>query len=365
MPHKLSCFATPASGVAGLHVLRNAQGMAVTISEHGAAMVSWWAPDRAGRMADVLLGYADSAAYADNRSYFGAVVGRWANRIAQGSFPLGGKIVQVDVNDRGQHLHGGPNGFHSARWQPVADDVDDADASPATAARADSASLTLRHISPDGEGGFPGTVQAQVRYRLADDGSLIIGYEAVTDAPTPINLTVHPYFNLNGGSTTIGRHLLQIDADAYLAIDAASIPLWPVPVDGTPFDFRQPAAIGPRLDSSDPQVRLVGGFDHCFCLRPTASGEQGVLREVARVADPDSGRQLTVSTTEIGLQFYSGNMLAGVAGRGSRPYALHEGFCLEAQAFPDQVNGPHAEQVILLPGQVYRQTTVYRLDLRS
>jgi aldose 1-epimerase len=332
-----------------LYVLRNIHGMTLAISDYGAAMVSWWAPDRAGRMADVLLGYADGAAYADNRSYFGAIVGRWANRIADGRFPLDGKIVQVDINDRGQHLHGGPNGFHSARWQLLADD---------------GASLSLWHLSPDGEGGFPGNVEVQVHYRLADDGSLTIRYEAVTDAPTPLNLTAHPYFNLNGGSATIGRHVLQIDADSYLAIDEASIPLWPVPVDGTPFDFRQPAVIGPPLDARDPQVRLVGGFDHCFCLRPAASGEQGVLREVARVSDPGSGRQLTVSTTEKGLQFYSGNMLDGVAGRGSRPYARHEGFCLEAQAFPDQVNGPHAEEVILLPGQVYRQTTVYRLDLQ-
>jgi aldose 1-epimerase len=331
-----------------LHTLRNAQDMVLTISERGAAMVSWSAPDRYGRMADVLLGYGDALGYADNPAYFGAVIGRWANRIAQGRFRLAGETVQADVNDRGQHLHGGPAGFHRALWQ----------------AQAENGGLTLRLASPDGEGGFPGNLEVQVHYRLADDGSLRIDYEAVADAPTPVNLTVHPYFNLNGGSTDVGDHMLQIDADYYLATDPADIPINRVPVGGTAFDFRQPAAIGPRLAWPDPQLRQAGGFNHCYCVGQDAWGRQSALREVARVYDPGSGRQLQVSTTEVGLQFYTGNALDGVQGRGDRPYGRHDGFCLEAHAFPDQVNGPHAAAVILLPGQVYRQTTVYRLGLQ-
>jgi aldose 1-epimerase len=332
-----------------LFTLRNAHDMCVTISERGAALVSWWSPDRYGRMADVLLGHADAAGYVDNSAYFGAVIGRWASRIANGRFTLDGEALQAAVNDRGNHLHGGPDGFHRARWQ----------------ASSSHAGLSLRLASPDGEGGFPGNVEVHVHYRLDDDGGLCIEYEAVADAPTPINLTVHPYFNLNGGSADVGDHMLQIDADYYLEVDEGGIPVNMAAVGGTAFDFRQPAAIGPRLAWPDPQVRLAGGFDHCYCVRTHGKGRAGPLREVARVYDPGSGRQLQVSTTEAGLQFYSGNSLDGVPGRGARPYARHDGFCLEAHAYPDQLNGPHAAAVILRPGQVYRQVTVYRMSVQQ
>ncbi|MDL2353794.1 MAG: galactose mutarotase [Pseudomonadota bacterium] len=349
MTTRLSPFDQPPHGAGLLHTLRNANDMVLTISERGAAMVSWWAPDRYGRLADVLLGYRDALGYADNQAYFGAVIGRWANRIAGGRFAVGGALLQADVNDRGQHLHGGVDGFHRARWQAETED----------------GGLTLRLASPDGEGGFPGNLEVQVHYRLADDGSLSVDYEAVADAPTPVNLTVHPYFNLNGGSADVGDHMLQIDADYYLATDVAGIPVGRVPVGGTPFDFRQPAAIGPRLAWPDPQLGLGGGFDHCYCIHQEGGkGRPGPLREVARVYDPGSGRQLQVATTEVGLQLYTGNKLGGVAGRGAGPYARHAGFCLEAHAFPDQLNGPHAAAVILLPGQVYRQSTIYRLGLQ-
>jgi aldose 1-epimerase len=332
-----------------LFALRNARDMCVTISERGAALVSWWAPDRYGRMADVLLGYPDALGYVDNRAYFGAIIGRWANRIAQGRFMLDGKLVQVAVNDRGNHLHGGPDGFHALRWEGASSND----------------GVSLRLASPDGNGGFPGNVDVHVHYRLDDDGSLIIEYQAVCDAPTPISLTSHPYFNLNGGSADVGDHMLQINADYYLQIDQSGIPVGVVAVGGTPFDFRQPAAIGPRLRWPDAQIRLAGGFDHCYCVRDQADGRRGQLREVARVYDPGSGRCLQVSTTEAGLQFYSGNGLGGVQGRGTRPYASHDGFCLEAGAYPDQLNGQHAEAVILRLGQTYRQTTIYRLSLQE
>lgn len=331
------------------HTLRNANGMSITISERGASLVSWWAPDRYGRVCDVLLGYPDEQGYVANRFYFGAVIGRWANRIAKGRFELDGVAMQAPVNDRGNHLHGGEHGFHTALWQ----------------ATSGSNSVALKLSSPHGDAGFPGNLEVQVSYRLDDDGRLTIDYEAVSDAPTPINLTAHPYFNLNGGSTDVGDHMLQIDADYYLEVDAGGIPVGVAAVGGTPFDFRQPAAIGPRLGWPDAQIRLAGGFDHCYCIPAHARGKSGTLREVARVYDPGSGRRLEVSTTEAGLLFYSGNQLEGVQGRGAQPYARHGGFCLEAHAYPDQINGRHAAEVILRPGQVYRQTTVYRLSLQG
>jgi aldose 1-epimerase len=333
-----------------LFTLRNAHGMHLTISERGAALLSWWAPDRYGRMADVLLGYREPQEYAANAVYFGAIVGRWANRIARGQFALDGKPLQAAVNDRGNHLHGGPQGFHAARWQGQGSDRQ----------------VTLRLDSPDGDGGFPGNVEVSVEYQLDDDGKLRIEYRAVADAPTPLNLTSHPYFNLNGGRGDVGDHMLQIDADYYFETDASGIPVSVAAVEGTPFDFRIPAAIGPRLRWPDPQVGLAGGFDHCYCVGSDATGgRHGPLREVARVVDPGSGRRLQVSTTEAGLQFYSGNALEGVRGRDPRPYVRHAGFCLEAGAYPDQVNGEHAGAVILRPGEVYRQTTVYRLSLQA
>ena len=346
---KQSLASTPALSEDRLYTLRNAQGMSLTISERGAALVSWLAPDRYGRMADVLLGYPDAHGYRDNQAYFGAVIGRWANRIAGGKFVLDGRPMQATVNDRGNHLHGGPDGFHAARWQ--------ATRSPH--------GISLHLVSPHGSGGFPGNLEVQVHYQLDDEGNLSIDYQAICDAPTPINLTAHPYFNLNGGSDDVGDHMLQIDADYYMEVDSQGIPVAVSGVGGTPFDFRQAAAIGPRLNWPDAQIRLAGGFDHCYCVKDHVKGRSGPLREVARVYDPGSGRRLQVSTTEAGLQFYSGNALAGVQGRSGEPYVRHAGFCLEAHAYPDQLNSEHAAAVILRPGQMYRQTTIYRLSLQG
>lgn len=350
----MSTQITRASGAdEDIYTLRNANDMRVTISDRGATLISWWAPDRYGRVADVLLGFADAEGYRDNGPYFGAVVGRWANRIAGGRFSLDGADYLVDRNNGENHLHGGLTGFHTARWNAAID--------------ADSLLLTLD--SPDGDGGYPGNLRVELRYRLDDSGALAIDYRATSDAPTPLNLTSHGYFNLSGDSPDIGDHLLSIDADHYLPVDAGLIPLAaaPAPVAGSAFDFRQPAPIGPRLGWPDPQLALGAGFDHCYCLQPAALDADGhkVLRDVARVYDPGSGRLLTMATTETGLQFYSGNYLAGVAGRGERPYAAHAGFCLEAQAYPNQINGPDAEAVVLRPGREYRQSTVYRLAVEG
>lgn len=327
--------------------LSNNKNMHVGISTRGATLLSWSTTDRYGRFADILLGYASTDGYERNSSYFGSLVGRWANRIAGARFTLDGHTYALTANEGEHQLHGGPDGFHQALWEVV---------------QSDAASVTLRHDSPAGEGGFPGNVTVHVQYRLRDDGSLHIDYTATTDAPTPVNLTSHPYFNLNGGVSGIGDHQLLINAERYLQTDQAAIPVEAVSVAGTAFDFRHAAPIGSRLVWPDQQIRQAGGFDHCYCLNDNADK---VLREVARVYDPASGRALTVSTTETGLQFYTGHGLAGVKGKNATPYAAYDGFCLEAQAWPNQINGPDAEAVVLRPGNVYRQTTVYRVGVQD
>ncbi len=345
----------PAEHGVTLYTLRNAHDMRVVISDRGATLISWWVPDRYGREADVLLGYAGSEGYLANPAYFGGVIGRWGNRIANGRFTLDGVDYQIDRNEGDNHLHGGEGGFHLMPWQ----------------VQTDPEGLRMTLASPHGAAGFPGNVLVSVLYRLDDDGRLCIDYTATTDAPTPLNLTSHGYFNLNGGAGDICDHILSIDADAYLQVDRRLIPEKLAKVAGSAFDFRQPAPIGPRLAWPDEQLKVAGGFDHCYCLRrengDIADPGRRVqpLRDVATVYDPGSGRELTVSTTENGLQFYSGNFLQGVQGRAPQPYAMHDGFCLEAQAYPDQVNTPEREAVILRPGQVYRQTTAYRLSVRQ
>jgi len=346
MPSSLSSL--PAAAGVTWYTLRNARDMRVIISDHGATLVSWWAPDRYGRSADILLGYPDAAAYTDNQAFFGGLIGRWGNRIAAGRFVLDGATCQIDCNEGSNHLHGGSGGFHLKSWQ----------------VQPDPEGLRMTLLSPQGDAGFPGNVMVSVLYRLDDDGCLSIDYTATSDAPTPLNLTSHGYFNLNGGSDDIRDHILSIDADHYLQVDHGLIPERAAAVAGTAFDFRQPAPIGPRLAWPDPQLKVAGGFDHCYCLRQREH-HVGAVRQVATVYDPGSGRQLRMATSEAGLQFYSGNFLAGVRGRADRPEALHDGFCLEAQAFPNQINGPDCEAVILRPGRTYRQTTRYQLTVRD
>lgn len=338
--------------VDSLFTLRNAQDMRVDISDRGAALVAWFAPDRDGHFADVLLGHPRMTDYVENPHFFGAAVGRWANRIRGGRFTLDGQLRQLACNDRGNHLHGAEHGFHRASWQ--------VDVPTGTAS-----SVTMRHVSPAGEGGYPGTLQVQVCYTLLDDGSLSIRFDAQTDAATPVNLTSHPYFNLNGGVCDIGAHRLQIHADRYLQIDQSGAPTGMADVTGSPFDFREPAAIGARLAQADPQLLLGNGFDHFFCNRLPGQAVRGVLRELARVSDPLSGRCLQVLSSEDGVQFYSGNALAGVPGKSEQPYRAHDGFCLEAHACPDQINGAFANEVVLRPGASYSQTTIYRMTLQD
>ncbi|WP_233837049.1 aldose epimerase family protein [Paraburkholderia sp. ZP32-5] len=337
-----------------LYTLRNAHGMKVAISDLGATLVSWHAPDRAGRLGDILLGHDTPDEYVAATTYMGGLVGRWANRIADARFSLDGIEYTLDRNEGPNLLHGGTVGFHRQLW-----DVSE-----------DNGALLMRLESPEGDAGFPGHVSVQVRYSLDDDGTLTIDYEAITDAPTPLNLTSHPYFNLTGhAGTDIRGHMLSIDADRFFEVDAALIPCNLAEVAGNAFDFRQSAPIGARLDWPHAQLAVAGGFDHCYVLRDAENAGVGQstpqLREVARTYDPSSGRELTVSTDQRGLQFYSGNALNGNAGRGGVRYQRYAGLCLEAAGFPNEVNMPEQEQVIVRPGNTYRQITAYRVDVRK
>jgi aldose 1-epimerase len=338
---------TPAGESVELFTFTRAGAPAVAITNLGGHIVSILAPDRAGRTVDVTLGYRDFAGYLGDASYFGSIVGRYANRIAKGRFTLDGKTYSLATNNGPNSLHGGPTGFQKRVWTPKVVSGKDGDA------------LELTYVSKDGEEGYPGTLTARVVYSLRKDGGLAIDYSATTDAPTVVNLTNHAYFNLAGeGEGTILGHEMQIEADAYTPVDATLIPTGERrPVEGTPLDFRKPVAIGARIDAADEQLKAGGGYDHNFVLR----GAAGELRLAARVLEPKSGRVLEVLTTEPGLQFYSGNFLDGkVVGKSGKAYGRRGALCLEAQHFPDSPNQPGFPPVVLRPGQTYRQTTVYR-----
>lgn len=346
--------ALPGGDAVRLFTLRNAQGMKVAISDLGATLVSWHAPDRAGRLGDILLGHDTPAEYLAATAYMGAIVGRWANRIADARFVLDGIEYTLDRNEGANLLHGGASGFHRTLWN----------------AAEENGALVLTLESPEGDAGFPGNVSVQVRYTLDDDGTLSVDYEALADAPTPLNLTNHAYFNLTGeAGTDIRGHTMEINADAFLEVDASLIPTRLAEVAGNAFDFRQSAPIGARLDWPHAQLMQAGGFDHCYVLNSTttAAGEaspQPNVRQVACAYDPASGRQLTVFTDQRGLQFYTGNYLEGVVGHNGMKYQRHAGMCLEAGAFPNEVNMDDQERVIVRPGMRYRQVTRYRVDVR-
>ena len=321
--------------------LVNANGMVAKIIDFGGVITELHAPDREGRFADVVLGFDTLAPYTTDSPYIGALIGRYGNRIRHGRFELDGREVQLPVNNGSNHLHGGPGGFDRVKWQ----------------AAIDGASLRLTYRSVDGEMGYPGNLDVTVSYGLTDDNALVVRFYAVTDQATPVNLTQHSYFNLAGGGDILD-HLLTIDAGRFVAIDSESIPTGELaPVDGTPFDFRQPHAIGARIDAPDPQLRHGGGYDHNFMLdKPAAKA----LSRAARLHEPASGRVLELWTEEPGVQFYSGNFLDGtLAGKG-RNYPHRSGLCLEPQHFPDSPNRPQFPNVILRPGQVYETESQFR-----
>ncbi len=326
--------------------LTNANGLVARIIDFGGIVTELHAPDREGQLADVVLGFDTLAPYLGASPYFGALIGRYGNRIAGGRFTLDGQEIALTTNDGANHLHGGAPGFDKVKWQ----------------ARVEGDSLVLSYRSVDGEQGYPGNLDITATYHLSDENELVLRFHAVTDRATPVNLTQHSYFNL-AAEGDILAHVLTIDADAFVPIDAASIPLgMHSPVTGTPFDFRMPRPIGERIAQPDKQLRHGQGYDHNFVLsKPSAKA----LSRAARVLEPGSGRVLEVFTEEPGLQFYSGNFLDGALGGKGRQYEHRGGFCLEPQHFPDSPNRPDFPNVILRPGQVYRTESRLRFSVEA
>jgi aldose 1-epimerase len=327
--------------------------MRVAILTYGGIVQSLEVPDRDGRSGNVVLGFDRLQGYADNPGpYFGALIGRYGNRIAKGSFTLDGVTHRVPVNNGENSLHGGTTGFDKRLWSatPFSTEGD--------------AGLELQLVSPDGDQGFPGTLSVTVRYTATAGNALRIDYEATTDAPTLVNLTNHSYFNLAGeGSGDVYHHRLQINAGHFTAVGAGLIPTGELAaVSGTPLDFRQPVAVGDRIRNGDTQLGYAGGYDHNWVLERPAGG----LAEAAHVSEPTTGRTLSVSTTEPGLQFYSGNFLDGtVTGTSGRLYRQGDGLALETQHFPDSPNHPSFPSTVLRPGETYRSATVFAFGVAS
>ncbi len=319
-------------------------GLKARVMTYGARLVSLEVPDRSGKVADVVLGYDSLAGYlGDPKTYFGAIVGRYANRIGHGTFVLNGKRYELPRNEGDNTLHGGTVGFDKHVWT----------------AREISNGVELTLISKNGDEGFPGTLTTHVRYTLSEH-ALKIEYSATTDADTVLNLTNHSYFNLAGeGQGNILDNVLTIHADRYTPINAGLIPTGElVPVADTPFDFRTPAAIGKRIDQDNEQLKIAKGYDENFVLNHGSDSQS--LHAAARVVDPKSGRILTVKTTEPGIQFYSGNFLDGtVHGKQGHIYAKHAALCLETQHFPDSPNRPAFPSTELKPGQTFHSVTEY------
>lgn len=331
-----------------LITLTEPTGTSVDISSYGGAVVSWYVPSEDGGVIDVVLGFSRLEDYLTHTGYFGAVVGRYANRIGHAQFSLDGQTHHLTANEPPNHLHGGQQGFDKAVWTVASADT------PAGEA------VVLTHMSRDGDEGYPGTVYARVLYLLTASGELVLDSAAVASAPTVINLTNHAYFNLNGeGNGDIRDHVLTIHASAYTPVTPLMIPDGRIlPVAGTPFDFRVPHRIGSRIDAFHEQLQRAGGYDHNWVLDDFT----GRLREVAVLSDRSARRTLHVATTEPGLQCYTGNRLDGSwVGKSGRAYERHAGVCLETQHFPDTPNRPAFPSAILRPGEQYRSTTVFRL----
>lgn len=329
----------------------NANGMKVKAITYGGIITSLEVPDKGGQLGDVVLGYDALQGYVDKSPFFGTIVGRYGNRIAKGRFTIDGTAYSLPINNGPNHLHGGPQGFDKKVWK----------AEPFE--RADAVGVVFTHTSPDGDMGYPGTLQAKVTYTLTHDNTLRFDYEATTDKPTHVNLTQHTYFNLAGAGTgDILGHEIEIKADRYTPVDAGLIPTGELAsVEGTPFDFRKATTIGARVDADHPQIKAGGGYDHNMVF--TRAG--GDMEQVVSVHEPTTGRTMTVATTQPGVQFYTGNFLDGtITGKGGKVYPKRAGFCLETQHFPDTPNKPEFPTTLLKPGETYKQSTAYTFGVR-
>lgn len=341
----------PDGRTADIFTLKNEKGMVVKITNYGGIIVSWTAPDRNGKYEDITLGCDSLAGYLKGTPFFGAIIGRYGNRIAKGKFSLDGTTYALATNNIGNHLHGGIVGYDKVLWtaEPIA---------------GEEPALKLSYLSPDGEEGYPGNLRVEVVYTLQKDNALKMDYTATTDKKTICNLTNHAYFNLAGaGRSDILGHELTLNAAHFLPVDTTLIPTGERrPVAGTVFDFTQPTAIGARIgDKADQQIRFGGGYDHCWVLSDTSK----TLKLAGVLGEPTSGRRMEILTTEPAIQFYSGNFLDGkVIGKGNTAYQFRSGLCLETEHFPDSPNQSAFPTTVLNPGETYRTTTVYRFSVQ-
>lgn len=325
----------------------NNNGMKAVITSFGGKLMSLWVPDKNGEFGDVVLGYDSANQYIHGNPYFGAMIGRYGNRISKGSFRIGEKEYKLALNNGGNALHGGPMGFHNVNWKLLKVSTD---------------SIELYYESKDGEEGYPGNLKTKVTYSLTDENELLIGYEATTDKSTVVNLTHHSFFNLAGeGNPSILSHILQINAERFTPVDEGLIPLGEhAPVKNTPFDFSKPTEIGTRINEEHIQLKNGKGYDHNWVITRKGSG----LEFAASLYEPISGRLMEVWTTEPGLQFYAGNFLDGSdIGKAGKVYPYRSALCLEAQHFPDSPNHPDYPSTLLEPGNRYQQTTVYKFKV--
>lgn len=331
-----------------LYTLRNRNGVEIAITNYGARVVTLKTPDAKGRLADIALGFDSLKGYEGPNPYFGAVVGRYGNRIAKGKFTLDGKEYTLAKNNGENSLHGGLVGFDRVMWSGKTEEANGVH------------KAILSYTSKDGEEGYPGTLTVTVTYTLSDNDDIQIDYHATTDKATVLNVTNHTYFNLAGqGNGDILGQVMQLNADRFTPVDSGLIPTGELKdVTGTPFDFRKPTVIGSRINDKDEQLKLGKGYDHNFVLNRSANG----LVMAARAVDPVSGRVLEVWTTEPGVQFYTGNFLDGtVTGKNATNYAQRTGFCLETQHYPDSPNHPDFPSTVLKPGEEYKSTTVWKM----
>lgn len=344
-------FGTADGQEVSLYTLRNAGGAEATITNYGGIVVTLLVPDRTGKMVDVVQGYDNLAGYLKTTPYFGALIGRYGNRIAKGRFTLEGKTYTLAGNNNGNALHGGVKGFDKVVWQaqPVDSKL--------------GAALELRYRSKDGEEGYPGNLDVVATYTLTNSNELRVDFKAGTDQTTVVNLTHHSYFNLSGEGTILD-HILTINADRTTPVDSGLIPTGEIKsVEGTVFDFRKPTAIGARIDDPDTVLQYGPGYDHNWVVNQKKAGELGFQ---ARVESPKSGIVMEVLSTEPAVQFYAGNFLDGtITGKYGQVYQKRTGFCLEPQHYPDSPNQPAFPTTVLRPGQAYQNTIIYRFSTAS
>ena len=340
---KIAWGQTPEGQPVDLYTLTNAKGSEARIMTYGGVVVSLKVPDRSGALGDVVAGFDNLEGYLTPPPYFGAIIGRYGNRIGGGRFSLGGIEYQLAKNNGANHLHGGVRGFDKRVW---------------SAKQLSPQSLELSYLSKDGEEGYPGNLAATVTYTLTDANELRIEYSATTDKDTVVNLTNHSYFNLAAVGDILGHQVLIL-ADRFTPVDKGLIPTGELKsVAGTPFDFRMAKTIGERIEQKDEQLIFGQGYDHNWVLNRAGSG----LETAAKVTDPKSGRVMEVLTTEPGLQFYTGNFLDGTLKGKGRVYTRRSAFCMETQHFPDSPNKPAFPSTVLKPGGTYRTTTIYRFS---